>query len=278
MLPPPTAAHSSPLRSFCCTRTLFASAFALFASFWREQKYAHKHICVVCTPLGLSGRAPGSRSRGVLSFTGAIPEAGACPCVPWRPMPPPSPKRQNQVHRKIAVLGFRAVGKTTLTTHFVEGRFVERYDPTIENTFQKTINFGKTQFFTEIVDSAGMDEYSRLSRNASVGVHGYLLLYAINSRNSFDKIQSIDDMLVDMHGGSESVTRVLVGTMIDLSTSREVGYEEARALADSRGIPFIECSAKENVNVSEVFTTLLRETEKDSGSMEEEAPPGCTIL
>jgi hypothetical protein len=31
-----------------------------------------------------------------------------------------------QVPRKIAILGFRATGKTTLATHFVEGQFVER--------------------------------------------------------------------------------------------------------------------------------------------------------
>ena len=39
------------------------------------------------------------------------------------------------VNRKIAVLGFRAVGKTSLTTQFVSGTFNNgRYDPTIENT------------------------------------------------------------------------------------------------------------------------------------------------
>jgi len=168
------------------------------------------------------------------------------------------------------VLGFRAVGKTTLTTHFVEGRFVERYDPTIENTFQKTIRFKKVQFFTEIVDSAGMDEYSRLSRNASVGVHGYLLLYAANSRNSFSKVQAIDDLLLEMHGGSENVARVLVATMIDLDGERTVSYEEGQALADSRNIPFIECSAKENINVTEVFTTLIREIERDNGTLDAE--------
>jgi len=168
------------------------------------------------------------------------------------------------------VLGFRAVGKTTLTTHFVEGRFVERYDPTIENTFQKTIRFKKVQFFTEIVDSAGMDEYSRLSRNASVGVHGYLLLYAANSRNSFSKVQAIDDLLLEMHGGSANVARVLVSTMIDLDAERTVSYEEGQALADSRNIPFIECSAKENINVTEVFTTLIREIERDNGTLDAE--------
>ena len=59
------------------------------------------------------------------------------------------------------------------------------------------------------------------------------------------------------------MARVLVGTMID-ADGRQVSYDEGLAWADRRGIPFVECSARENVNVREVFTTLLREAERDT--------------
>ena len=60
------------------------------------------------------------------------------------------------VSRKIAVLGFRAVGKTSLTNAFVSGTFSDKYDPTIENTHPKTIRFRKVHFATDIIDTAGM--------------------------------------------------------------------------------------------------------------------------
>ena len=60
------------------------------------------------------------------------------------------------VHRKIAILGFRAVGKSSLTNSFVTGTFSEAYDPTIESTLHKTIRFRKVHFATDIVDTAGM--------------------------------------------------------------------------------------------------------------------------
>ena len=60
------------------------------------------------------------------------------------------------VHRKVAILGFRAVGKSSLTSAFVTGVFSESYDPTIESTHHKTIRFRKVHFATDIVDTAGV--------------------------------------------------------------------------------------------------------------------------
>lgn len=60
------------------------------------------------------------------------------------------------VHRKLAILGFRAVGKSSLTNAFVTGSFSEPYDPTIENTYHKIVRFRKVHFATDIVDTAGM--------------------------------------------------------------------------------------------------------------------------
>ena len=70
--------------------------------------------------------------------------------------------------------------------------------------------------------AAGMDEHSKISRNAAVGVHGYLLVYAATSRASFERVKALDDLLVEMHGGSLSVPRVVVATCIDLADQRQV--------------------------------------------------------
>jgi Ras family protein len=129
------------------------------------------------------------------------------------------------VHRKIAVLGFRAVGKSSLTYAFVSGTFSDNYDPTIENTHHKTIRFRKVHFETDIVDTAGMDEYSRLSRNASVGVNGYVLVFSICSRQSFEGLTHINDSLLNTLGDATDCPRVIVGSMRDLTEQREVSHQ-----------------------------------------------------
>lgn len=183
------------------------------------------------------------------------------------------------VHRKVAILGFRAVGKSSLTNSFMTGTFSDDYDPTIESTHHKTIRFRKVHFATDIVDTAGMDEFSRLSRNASLGVHGYVLVFSITSRQSFDMINQVNDALLNTLGDAPDVPRVLVGSMMDLSgEQRQVLHADAQALADSWNVPYMECSSKTGENVAEVFHTLLKEIEKDDGLLAESGDGGCLIL
>lgn len=181
------------------------------------------------------------------------------------------------VNRKVAVLGFAAVGKSSLTNAFVNGTFNERYDPTIENTHHKIIRFRKVHFATDIVDTAGMDDYSRLSRNASVGVHGYILVFSTVSRQSFDRVPNINEALLNALGDAPGVPRVLVGSMRDLADQRQVPYSDGVELAESLGMPYLECSSKRGENVAEVFHTLLREIEKDDGLLTENESGGCVI-
>lgn len=186
--------------------------------------------------------------------------------------------RPPAVQRKLAVLGGRAVGKTALMTQFAKGRFEEIYEPTMEQTFQRTVRFKSATVITELVDSAGLDENSRLSRNASVGVHGYLLIYSSCSRPSFEGLRHIHDALISMQGGATDIIRVLVATMSDMREHRQVAFEEGQRLADHWGVPFLECSSKDNCNVTEVFTLLLDEIERDYGVLDDRSPDGCAIL
>jgi Ras homolog enriched in brain len=122
-----------------------------------------------------------------------------------------------------------------------------------------------------------MDEFSRLSRNASLGVHGYVLVFSITSRQSFKMIQQVNDVLLNSLGDLPDVSRILVGSMKDKAENRQVASADAQRLADLWKCPYIECSSKSGENVAEVFHTLLKEIEKDDGLLTESGESGCML-
>ncbi|XP_030205226.1 GTP-binding protein Rheb [Gadus morhua] len=173
--------------------------------------------------------------------------------------------------RKIAVLGYRSVGKSSLTIQFVEGQFVDSYDPTIENTFTKTITVSGQEYHLQLVDTAGQDEYSIFPQSYTIDVDGYILLFSVTSYKSFEVVRVIHEKLLDMVGNLQ-VPIILVGNKKDLHMERVISFEEGRALAESWSAPFLESSAKENQTAVEVFRRMILEVEK----MEAGQPPGRT--
>ncbi|KAJ7068224.1 P-loop containing nucleoside triphosphate hydrolase protein [Mycena amicta] len=163
--------------------------------------------------------------------------------------------------RRIAVLGSRSVGKSSLIRQYCQNEFVESYYPTIESTFAKTVKFKNNEYDCDIIDTAGQDEFSLLNSKHAIGIHGYVLVYSVSSRNSFDMIQIIYDKIISFCGVTH-IPCVVVGSKSDLEASRQVNADEGAKLANDIGTAFVETSAKENKNVAQVFEECLEEIEK----------------
>jgi Ras family protein len=181
--------------------------------------------------------------------------------------------------RKIALLGSRSVGKSSLAVQFVENHFADVYYPTIENMFTKVVKYKGEEYTAEIMDTAGQDEFSILSTKHAVGIHGYVLVYSIASRQSFDMCTVLRDKVLNLTG-MERMPMVLVANKIDLHAQRQVPTEEGQKLADSWGCSFIETSAKHNQNISRVFEQVMAEIEKGLTSADpvDQKKASCIIL
>lgn len=80
---------------------------------------------------------------------------------------------------KIVVLGSGGVGKSALTVQFVQGIFVEKYDPTIEDSYRKQVEVDGQQCMLEILDTAGT-----VRRKSSNSLLGYIILFLCFRNNS----------------------------------------------------------------------------------------------
>ena len=75
------------------------------------------------------------------------------------------------------------------------------------------------EFQLSLVDTAGQDEYSIFPAQYGVDMHGYVLVYSINSTKSFEVIQTLYDKIVDQVGNPK-LPVILVGNKKDLEHER----------------------------------------------------------
>lgn len=66
---------------------------------------------------------------------------------------------------------------------------------------------------------------------------------------------------VEQHA-TEGVNKILIGNKCDWEEKRAVSTEQGQALADELGIPFLEVSAKSNINIDKAFYSLASDIKK----------------
>ena len=66
---------------------------------------------------------------------------------------------------------------------------------------------------------------------------------------------------VEQHA-TEGVNKILIGNKCDWEEKRQVSTEQGQSLANELGIPFMEVSAKSNINVEKAFFSLATDIKK----------------
>lgn len=128
----------------------------------------------------------------------------------------------------------------------------------------------------EVLDTAGQEEYTALRDQWIRDGEGFVLMYSICSRESFNRIvrfhnqiqrvkesaassPSYPGALINTGVPSAPVPICLIGNKSDRVTEREVSTQEGHALAMELGCDFLECSAKNCLNVEKAFYDVVRQ-------------------
>ncbi|BFZ59283.1 hypothetical protein YB2330_000289 [Saitoella coloradoensis] len=162
---------------------------------------------------------------------------------------------------KIVMLGDGGVGKSALTMSLIRSRFVDEYDPTIEDSYSTTRTIDGRNYTLDISDTAGQEEYRGLWASQHLNTaDAFILVYDITSHESLEALDYFDSLIVSAFDveGSKKPVKIIVGNKCDLASDRRVTSEEGLGWARSRGAGFMESSAKLRVNVEETFALLVK--------------------
>ncbi|KAK8155359.1 putative ras small monomeric GTPase [Phyllosticta citrichinensis] len=164
---------------------------------------------------------------------------------------------QREYH--IVVLGSGGVGKSCLTAQFVQNVWIESYDPTIEDSYRKTIDVDGRSVVLEILDTAGTEQFTAMRELYMKTGQGFLLVFSITSMTSLHELAELRDQIIRIKD-DERVPIVLVGNKSDLEEARAVTRSRAFAVSQAWGnCPYYETSARRRANVDEVFIDLCRQ-------------------
>jgi len=110
----------------------------------------------------------------------------------------------------------------------------------------------------DVLDTAGQEEFSAMREHYMLDGEGFLLVYSVTERDSFDLIGTYHEQILRVKD-TQSVPIVLVGNKSDLEYDRVVDMFEGQLIAQELGCRFAETSAKLGINVTETFIDLVCE-------------------
>ncbi|KAL3651522.1 Ras-related protein rabd1 [Castilleja foliolosa] len=176
---------------------------------------------------------------------------------------------------KLLLIGDSSVGKSCLLLRFADDSYVDSYISTIGVDFKiRTVELDGKTIKLQIWDTAGQERFRTITSSYYRGAHGIIIVYDVTEMESFNNVkQWLSE--IDRYASS-SVCKLLVGNKCDLVDSKVVDTQTGKALADELGIPFLETSAKDSINVEQAFLTMAGEIKKKSGNqpMANKAPTG----
>jgi GTPase KRas protein len=102
-----------------------------------------------------------------------------------------------------------------------------------------------------------IEEYTALRDQWIRDGEGFLIVYSITSRSTYDRVNKFRDQIFRVKDQT-SVPLILVGNKCDKVTDREVSRDEGASKARSLNCDFVETSAKTCVNVERSFYSVVR--------------------
>ena len=162
--------------------------------------------------------------------------------------------------QKIVLIGDSNVGKTSIIDQFIENKFGET-KPSIGalHKLKNIKNSSGEDVQLDIWDTAGQEKFKSIVPMYYKGSKGIIIVYDITSKDSFEGAKK---WIADIEANNNSASLILVGNKTDLGDNREIMTDQGQTYSTGKNIIYLECSAKLNENINEIFKTVADKIQK----------------
>merc|ERR1712137_363400 len=174
------------------------------------------------------------------------------------------------------------MGKSAATIRFVRNEFIAKYDPTVEDTYRKTVDLNGSVSTVELVDTAGTEQFGGMRDLYYKNADGVVMVCAVNAALSVKELSNIRNQVIDIKGDSQ-VPMVILLNKIDVEKeSWVINPKELDRQAKEWGVQVFQVSAKKNKNITEAFHHIITLSRK--AKCPTPSPPhkqkhkGCSLL
>ncbi|PVI07930.1 putative GTP-binding protein rhoA [Periconia macrospinosa] len=194
-----------------------------------------------------------------------------------------------EIRRKLVIVGDGACGKTCLLIVFSKGTFPEVYVPTVFENYVADVEVDGKHVELALWDTAGQEDYDRLRPLSYPDSHVILICFAVDSPDSLDNVQ--EKWISEVLHFCQGLPIILVGCKKDLrfdqktieelhkTSQKPVTPEQAEDVRKKIGAQkYLECSAKTNEGVREVFEHATRAALATRGKQGKDKKHKCIVL
>ena len=98
-------------------------------------------------------------------------------------------EEKEKISLRIAVLGHILSDKSKLIFRFINNKLPDEHDTTEEDSYTVPVDIDNIKCTLEILDTAGEDDYQNMFDEWVDSSDGIVLVYSIDSRNSFESMK-----------------------------------------------------------------------------------------
>jgi len=172
--------------------------------------------------------------------------------------------------KTIILLGDGGVGKSSLIMRYISDRFMEEYDPTIEESFYKNVDTTNGPLKLEILDTAGQDDFSAIRQEYYRKADGVIGVFDVNNLMTFIKLKDFWQEIIEERSNDKKPLPpiIVAGNKIDvdpkLDFNTDPNFDDVKQWLTNISInnsyvniDILYTSAKNDKNVNDLFIKII---------------------